>query len=78
MKCFKKPEKRGAYLVCFYNEKHEKVKVNQYEGLEKKFKEALGQTNEKIENIEKMVSENFQILSNYIQEMNEKKAKEKI
>ena len=72
MKCFKKPKERGAYLVCFYNDKHEADnKINQFEDLEKKFQEALGETNAKIENFEKVVTDNFERLNEYIQEMKE-------
>lgn len=69
---FKKPKKRGDYLVYLYNEKHEKKVVNQYDFLEKKIDETAKETNKKIEKIEEMVSENMHQIKEYLLEMREK------
>lgn len=72
IKWIKKPKERGTYLVYLYNEKHERVKVNQYEGLEKKIDDVSRETNRRIEKLEELARENYEKLNEYIEEMREK------
>lgn len=76
IKHFKKPAKRGNYLIYLYNEKHESKKINEFEGIEMKVEESSNNLNKRLEKMEEMLSEGFDKINEYFLEYKAKKLKD--